>query len=85
MDKEFNTAAEKIKTLGQRPSDKILLKVYALYKQATVGPNKTSEPAFWDIKSKSKWEAWKAEGKLSQDDAKKKYIYLVNKLVQNGK
>lgn len=83
LDKEFNTAAKKVKSLNKRPSDKILLKIYGLYKQATIGPNKTSEPSFWDIQSKSKWEAWKAESKLDSDEAKKKYIYLVNKLVQN--
>ena len=34
---EFNKAAEEVKNLKQKPSDEDMLKLYGLYKQATVG------------------------------------------------
>lgn len=38
----FEEAAAKAKTFTTRPSDADLLKLYGLYKQATVGDNTTS-------------------------------------------
>jgi acyl-CoA-binding protein len=38
-------AAERLKSLTKRPSNEELLELYGLYKQATAGDNKTSQPA----------------------------------------
>lgn len=40
---KFEEAAEAVKALTKRPSDEELLDLYALFKQATVGDNDTSE------------------------------------------
>lgn len=37
MSEAFNIAAEEAKTLPNKPSDDLLLKLYGLFKQATVG------------------------------------------------
>lgn len=37
LDASFQKAAEDVKSLPKKPSNDTMLKVYALYKQATVG------------------------------------------------
>ncbi|KAG0766087.1 hypothetical protein G6F62_009312 [Rhizopus arrhizus] len=76
---QFTTAAEEVHKLPTKPSNDELLELYGLYKQATVGDNKTSKPTF-DIKGRYKWDAWtKLEG-MSQEEAEQKYIEFVEKL-----
>ena len=45
LQEAFEQASTESKQLPQRPSDEDMLKIYALFKQATVGPNKTSKPS----------------------------------------
>lgn len=52
-----------------------MLQLYALYKQATEGPNTTSKPAFYDIVRKTKWDAWSKLGKSTLDNFSTKYEY----------
>ncbi|CAO3599005.1 unnamed protein product [Absidia cylindrospora] len=77
---EFNTAAEEVKKLAQTPSSDILLELYALFKQATLGDNNTASPGMFDPKGKAKWNAWTKVKGMSQEDAEKKYIALVESL-----
>jgi peroxisomal 3,2-trans-enoyl-CoA isomerase len=42
------------------------LKLYALYKQATVGKNTSKKPGLMDLVGKAKWEAWNELGEMSQ-------------------
>ncbi|KAL1453054.1 hypothetical protein WDU94_007230 [Cyamophila willieti] len=60
-----------------------MLQFYALYKQATEGPNKTSKPAFWDVVRKTKWDAWKKLGDLSKEDSMQRYIDEFVTIVNN--
>ncbi|KAI8049416.1 acyl-CoA-binding protein [Gilbertella persicaria] len=76
---KFNTAAEEVQKLATKPSNDELLKLYALFKQATVGDNTTSKPTF-DIKGRYKWDAWTEVKGLSQEEAEQKYIALVEEL-----
>jgi diazepam-binding inhibitor (GABA receptor modulating acyl-CoA-binding protein) len=81
MSDAFKDAAEKIKTLSDAPSNDVLLKLYALYKQATEGDVRGSRPSMFDFKGAAKYDAWaKLKGKTSVD-AEKEYIDLVNSLV----
>lgn len=80
MEEEFRLAVERVRKLGDRPSDETLLKLYGLYKQATVGPNRTPKPSFWDFKGHAKWNAWDSYYRLSKEEAKRNYISLVNSL-----
>ncbi|KAG0282450.1 Acyl-CoA-binding domain-containing protein 1 [Linnemannia gamsii] len=74
---EFDAAAAKIKTLTTSPSNEDLLKLYALFKQATVGDNDTARPGTFDFKGKAKWDAWTEKKGLSKEDAEKQYIAFV--------
>lgn len=55
---QFDDAAAKVKTLKTSPSNDELLKLYALFKQGTVGDNTTDKPGMFDLKGKAKWAAW---------------------------
>ncbi|KAI1317131.1 Acyl-CoA-binding domain-containing protein 1 [Mortierella claussenii] len=79
---EFDAAAAKVKDLPKAPSNDVLLKLYALFKQATVGNNTTAAPGTFDFKGKAKWEAWKAQENVSQEEAEKQYIALVGDLTK---
>ena len=67
LDKQFEQAQVDVKSLTKRPSDMQLLDLYAFFKQATEGDNKTSKPGMFDIKGKFKWETWKAKSGMSTD------------------
>lgn len=41
-----------------------------------------AKPGFLDFKGKTKWEAWNGKKGTSSDDAKAKYVELVDKLVE---
>ncbi|HQV77670.1 MAG TPA: acyl-CoA-binding protein [Chitinophagales bacterium] len=85
LDKQFEQAQVDVKSLTKRPSDMQLLDLYAFFKQATEGDNKTSKPGMFDIKGKFKWETWKAKSGMSTDVAQQKYIDLVSELLQTHK
>lgn len=63
-----------------RPSDDVLLELYAYYKQATVGDCNTSKPMFWDIKGCAKWNAWNRLQGTGKEDAMMHYIATVRAL-----
>ena len=79
---EFEEAVKKSKELPQRPSNEELLKLYALYKQATDGDNNEERPGGFDFKAIAKHNAWEEEKGKSKEDAMSEYISLVNNLHQ---
>jgi diazepam-binding inhibitor (GABA receptor modulating acyl-CoA-binding protein) len=80
MEKEFNDAAQRVTQLKNRPSDDILLQLYALYKQATVGDNDKPKPSMFDPVASQKWNIWKEYEGMSKEKAMLNYIRLVKKL-----
>ncbi|TPE43538.1 acyl-CoA-binding protein [Pontibacter mangrovi] len=78
---EFESAVAKSKTLTQRPSNDVLLKLYALYKQATEGDVNTERPGGFDFKNIAKWDAWKQQEGKPQEEARQEYVQFVNELV----
>ena len=76
----FDTAVANSKNLSERPDNATLLKIYALYKQATVGDNTEKKPGFSDMVGRAKWDAWNKLNGTSSDDAKQQYIDLIQSL-----
>ncbi|HTN46667.1 MAG TPA: acyl-CoA-binding protein [Flavipsychrobacter sp.] len=77
----FNDAVTRSKQLTERPDNDILLQLYALYKQATVGDAaEKGDYGMFDFKEKFKHEAWLKLRSMTSEDAQKQYIDLVNKL-----
>eukprot|EP00457_Paulinella_chromatophora_P012473 gb/GEZN01012683.1/.p1 GENE.gb/GEZN01012683.1/~~gb/GEZN01012683.1/.p1 ORF type:complete len:291 (-),score=52.68 gb/GEZN01012683.1/:120-992(-) len=76
----FETAVAAVsKARGLSDEDK--LELYALYKQATVGPCDIEKPSMLDIYATAKWEAWRELGKLSVKQAQDKYMELARTLL----
>jgi len=76
----FEQAAVDAKKLPKRPDNNTLLKLYALYKQATVGDVSGSRPGGFDMEGKFKYDAWaKLKGK-TKDAAMQEYVALVESL-----
>ena len=44
--------------LKTKPSNEVLLKLYALYKQATVGDVNIAQPWAVQLEARAKWDAW---------------------------
>lgn len=76
----FDAAVQNSTSLSERPDNATLLKIYALYKQATEGDNEAKKPSFTDMVGRAKWDAWeKLKGQTTQE-AQQGYIDLINSL-----
>ncbi|XP_046328196.1 enoyl-CoA delta isomerase 2-like isoform X1 [Haliotis rufescens] len=80
-DAAFEQAKERLKTLSEDPGNQVKLKMYGLFKQATVGKCNAPKPGMMDLVGKAKWQSWNELGSMSQDDAQKAYINVVESLV----
>ena len=80
LEEEFNNAVERTKLLSQRPSNDILLKFYALFKQATVGDIQSEKPVGFDFKAMAKYNAWETQKGKSAEACMQEYIDMVNSL-----
>ena len=76
----FEAAVANSKNLSERPDNATLLKIYALYKQATAGDNTEKKPSFSDMVGRAKWDAWNNLKGTEADAAKQQYIDLITSL-----
>lgn len=76
----FEAAVANSKSLTERPDNSTLLKIYALYKQATAGDNTEKKPGFSDMVGRAKWEAWAGCKGLDSAQAMQQYIDLIESL-----
>ncbi|MBD9467604.1 acyl-CoA-binding protein [Pseudoxanthomonas sp. PXM01] len=77
----FEQASKDIQTLTERPDNDTLLRLYGLYKQGSEGDVKGDKPGFFDFVGTAKYEAWAKLKGTAQEDAQKKYVDLVKKLI----
>jgi len=78
--KRFETAVAESKNLPARPDNQTLLKIYALFKQASEGDNSGKRPGFTDIVGRAKFDAWKNLEGTSKEQAMQNYIDLIESL-----
>ncbi|CAM2192825.1 acyl-CoA-binding protein [Paraburkholderia sp. A1RI_3L] len=83
VDALFAQAQEDVKQLPERPGNLTLLRLYALFKQATEGDVHGDKPGFADIVGKYKHDAWAALKGTPQETARQQYVELVESL-KNG-
>ena len=76
----FEEATKAAKVLNKKPDNDTLLKLYAYYKQATLGDCTTEKPSFYQLEASAKWSAWSSCKGKSKDWAQARYIGLVQKL-----
>ena len=76
----FDAAVAASKSLPDKPDNMTLLKIYALYKQASSGDVVDKRPGFTDMVGRAKWDAWnEAKGK-STAAAMQEYVDLIESL-----
>lgn len=76
----FEAAVADSQNLSERPDNQTLLKLYALYKQGSVGDNDQAKPGLGDIVGRAKWEAWNKLQGTARDDAMQQYVDLIASL-----
>ncbi len=75
LQQQFEQAQLDSKKLSERPDNMTLLKMYALFKQATTGDATGERPGFADMVGRAKWDAW--NGLKGSEDAMQRYVDLV--------
>ncbi|PZC81571.1 putative acyl-CoA-binding protein [Helicoverpa armigera] len=78
LDEQFSKVATSVRNWKTTPSNDENLALYSLYKQATIGDVNIAEPS--GMVENAKFKAWSGRKGISQDDAKKQYIELAEKL-----
>lgn len=76
----FEKAVSDSKNLPEKPDNATLLKIYALYKQATAGDVEGKRPGFTDMVGRAKYDAWAAIKGTSADEAMQEYTDLIESL-----
>ena len=76
----FDAAVANSKDLSERPDNMTLLKLYALFKQGSLGDNGEAKPGFSDMVGRAKWEAWNTLKGTSAEDAMQQYVDLIESL-----
>ncbi len=76
----FETAVRDVQKLPERPGNDTLLRLYALYKQATQGDVSGRRPGMMDFVGRAKYDAWKGLKGVSKDKAMLDYVDKVESL-----
>ena len=72
----FAAAQARIKPVTGLGND-VLLELYALYKQATVGDVTGDRPGMLDLRGRAKYDAWAKRRGMARDAAMEAYIAAV--------
>ena len=80
LDARFEKAVAESKTLPEKPDNMTLLKIYALYKQASAGDVDGKRPGFGDMVGRAKWDAWNENKGKSSETAMQEYVDLIESL-----
>ena len=76
----FDQAVADSKKLPEKPDNMTLLKIYALYKQATAGDVDGKRPGFTDMVGRAKYDAWASIKGKSSEEAMQEYVDLIESL-----
>lgn len=81
LDSQFQEAVEIASKMTQAslPQD-VQLRLYAFYKQATHSPLSYNHAESYDLRNAFKTNAWIQVSHLSIEEAKEKYIEIINSL-----
>ena len=74
---QFAQAQQDVNGLAERPDNNTMLKLYALYKQATQGDATGEQPSSFDFVRRAKFDAWGAMKGTSKEDSMQQYIDVV--------
>jgi acyl-CoA-binding protein len=77
---EFEQAVAAVGSLGEDPGNDTKLRLYALYKQATVGDVTGKRPGFFDLVGRAKYDAWADIAGTPSEQAEADYVAEVGRL-----
>ena len=80
LEQKFESAKKKVMELPEKPGNDVMLELYSLNKQATIGDINADKPAMFDFVAAAKYNAWNAKKGISKEDAQQKYIDYVEDL-----
>lgn len=85
LDKRFADAVEIAAGMSQAnlPQD-VQLRLYAYYKQATIGMPATNYSTNFDLRNAFKTNAWMQISHLTADEAKEHYIEMIHQIDKNS-
>jgi acyl-CoA-binding protein len=83
LDKEFEEAYAFASNTNIKLAPDIMLAFYAYYKQATKGNNYEQPSGDIQLRNSFKLNAWFQLSHLTENEAKKEYINLVNKYLKS--
>lgn len=78
--KSFEKAAVDVQKLKQRPDDEDMLRLYALYKQASAGDVQGERPGAFSFADRAKYDAWAKLKGTDSTKAMESYVKLVERL-----
>lgn len=76
----FEQASQEVTTLSQAPDIPTKLRLYALFKQSTMGECAGDRPGMLDMAGRAKYDSWKALSGMGKDEAMQAYVALVEEL-----
>lgn len=80
MKKSFEKAAADVQKLTKRPDDEDMLRLYALYKQASAGDVQGERPGAFSFADRAKYDAWAKLKGTDSTKAMESYVKLVERL-----
>ena len=78
--REFEQAVAASRQLPERPDNATLLRIYALFKQATDGDATGERPGMTDFVARAKFDAWAELAGTDTATAMRGYIDLIEEL-----
>jgi acyl-CoA-binding protein len=84
LEEQFEQAAKDVHTLTERPGNDVLLNLYSLHKQASVGDVSGEKPGMFDFIAAAKYNAWSTKKGLTREEAMQQYVDLVAGLLANN-
>jgi acyl-CoA-binding protein len=80
----FAQAQLDVNSLPSRPDNNTMLRLYALFKQATKGDVAGDPPGGFDFVARAKFDAWSEVKGMSANDAMKEYVDLVTSMLSKA-
>lgn len=74
VENDFKKACRYVEMTHHKLSKDLLIELYALYKQATVGPCNIQKPSLFDFAARAKWTSWSKLGDMSSRVAMSSYV-----------
>ena len=82
LKKQFEKATKDVTKAKTDPGNDLKLRLYAHFKQGTEGDVAGDKPGFTDFVGRAKYDAWAKLKGMSNEEAMKAYIKLVERVLR---